>query len=103
MVYGAMVRKVCSTSHGQPCWRSRSHAMTARRRAIGSRGSDSAVGCSDAIRPNLNYDYRIIYMGTRIGKWATFSISGVHSGNPALLARRRLAVDVNQRVGSVLD
>src|SRR5260370_14868100 len=66
MVYGAMVRKVWSTSHGQRCLRSRSHAMTARRRAIGSRGSDFAVGRSDAIRLNLNHDYRIIYIMTNI-------------------------------------
>src|SRR5260370_38743676 len=41
-----MVRKVCSMSHGQPCWRSRSQAMTASRRLNGSLGSDSAVGRS---------------------------------------------------------
>src|SRR5437899_2241073 len=41
-----MVRKVCSMSHGQPCSRSRSQAMTASKRLNGSLGSDSAVGRS---------------------------------------------------------
>ncbi len=66
MVYGAMVRKVWSMSHGQPWRRSRSQAMTASRRAIGSRGSESAVGRSDAMTLILNSDYRIIYIMTNI-------------------------------------
>src|SRR6266852_5975928 len=69
MVYGAMVRKVWSTSHGQPCWRSRSHAMTASRRAIGSWGSESAVGRSDAMGFALISVYRIIYIMTNINRF----------------------------------
>jgi hypothetical protein len=40
--------------------------MTASRRAIGSRGSESAVGRSDAMTLIPNSDYRIIYIMTNL-------------------------------------